>query len=143
MKYLCLCYYDPSVANALSPSETQALTAACKPHYEAWEKSGNLAALGALSDPHAWKTIRPTDTPFDTDGQPIVAEGPYLRDGHRIGAFFFVEARDINEAVEVAAKHPTAHTGRFLGGGIEVCACEAFEAIAALLAGERTHGQEG
>lgn len=127
MKYLCLCYYDPKVANALSASEAQQLAAACKPHYEMWEKSGRLAVIGALSDPQAWKTIRPTDTSGNLEGKPLVADGPYLPGGHRIGAFFFVEALDINEAVEIAAKHPTAHTGRFLGGGIEVCVCEAFE----------------
>lgn len=129
MKYMCLCYYDPNIANALSPSDTQHLAAACKPHYEAWEKSGKVAALGALSDPRAWKTIRPTDTPGNLGGPPLVSDGPYLHGGHRIGAFFLVEAQDIDEAVAIAAKHPTAHTGRFLGGGIEVCACEAFETL--------------
>lgn len=129
MKYMCLCYYDPKVANSLSAAETRDLTAACKPHYEAWEQSGKLATFGALSDAQAWKTIRPTDAPGNIEAKPIVADGPFLPGGHRIGAFFFVEARDISEAVEIAAKHPTAHTGRFLGGGIEVCVCEAFEAL--------------
>lgn len=132
MKYLCLCYYDPNVANALSAGDTQDLTAACKPHYEAWEKSGKLVALGALSDSQAWKTIRPTDTPDNPGGQPIAADGPYLSGVHRIGAFFVVEAEDIREAVAIAAKHPTAHTGRFLGGGIEVCSCEAFETLGSI-----------
>lgn len=127
MKYMCLCYYDPNVADDLSPGDTDELVAACKPHYVAWEKSGKLAAIGGLSDPQAWRTIRPTDTPDNVEGKPIVADGPYFPAGHRVGAFFFVEARDITEAVEIAAKHPTAHTGRFLGGGIEVCICEAFE----------------
>lgn len=129
MKYLCLSYYDPGIANALSPEKTQELAAACKPHYKAWEKSGKLVALGGLSDPQAWKTIRPADTLGNEDGQPTVADGPYLPGGHRVGAFFVVEARNINEAVEIAAKHPSAHTGRFLGGGIEVCVCEAFEVL--------------
>lgn len=129
MKYLCLCYYDPNVANALSPSDAQDLAVACNPHYEAWEKSEELLALGALSDPQACKTISPTDTPDNLGGQPIIADGPYLQGGHRIGAFFIVEAEDINQAVAIAAKHPTAHTGRFLAGGIEVCPCEAFETL--------------
>ena len=131
MKYLCLCYYDPNVANALSANEAQELAAVCKPHYEDWEKSGKLVAFGALSDPQAWKTVRPTDTGGNVEGRPVVADGPYHPEGHRVGAFFFVEARDISEAAEIAAKHPTAHTGRFLGGGIEVCVCEAFEALGA------------
>lgn len=130
MKFICLCYYDPKIANALSPDEMEALSAACKPHYEAWEKTGKLAELGGLSDPQAWKSIRPTDTPDNAHSQPIVADGPYLSSSERVGAFFFVEAQDINEAVEIAAKHPSAHTGRFLGGGIEVCVCESFQAQA-------------
>jgi hypothetical protein len=130
MKFICLCYYDPKIANALSPSEMEALSAACQPHYEVWEKTGKLAELGGLSDPQAWKTIRPTDTPDNAHSQPVVADGPYLSSSERIGAFFFVEAEDINEAVEIAAKHPSAHTGRFLGGGIEVCVCESFQAQA-------------
>ena len=127
MKYLCLCYYDPDVASALSPGETQELTAACKPHYEAWERSGKPVALGSLSDPQEWKSIRPTDSPGNLDGKPVVSDGPFLAGGPRIGAFFIVEAQDIKEAVEIAARHPCAHTGRFLGGGIEVCRCEALE----------------
>jgi hypothetical protein len=127
MKYMCLCYYDPNVANALSLGDSEELVAACKPHYVAWEESGKLAAIGGLSDPQAWRSIRPTDTRDNVGGKPIVLDGPFLPGGHRVGAFFVVDAQDITEAVEIAAKHPTAHTGRFLGGGIEVCLCEAFE----------------
>ena len=79
MKFICFCYYDPKIANALSPSEMEALSAACQPHYEAWEKTGKLAALGGLSDPQAWKTIRPTDTLDNTHSQPIIANGPSER----------------------------------------------------------------
>ncbi|PUA26301.1 MAG: hypothetical protein B0W54_24065 [Cellvibrio sp. 79] len=130
MKFICLCYYDPNIANALSPAKMEELSAACKPHYEAWEKTGKLAVLGGLSDPQAWKTIRPTDTSNNAHSQPKITTGPYLSNSERIGAFFFVDAKDINEAVEIAAKHPSAHTGRFLGGGIEVCVCESFQAPA-------------
>jgi hypothetical protein len=130
MKFICFCYYDPNVADALSPSELEALSAACQPHYEAWERTGKLVALGGLSEPQAWKTIRPTDTSDNAHGQPTVTDGPYLASGARIGAFFFVEAQNIDEAVTIAAKHPGAHTGRFLGGGIEVCVCESFQAQA-------------
>jgi hypothetical protein len=37
-----------------------------------------------------------------------------------VGAFFMVEARDMDDAIEVASKHPGAHLGEYLGGGIEV-----------------------
>jgi len=128
MKYLCLCYYDPAIANTLSANDAEALAAAGQPHYAAWENTGKLALFGGLSDPQAWKSIRPTDTAGNPSSQPVVTDGPYLPTGERIGAFFFVEANDIDEAVQIAAKHPGAHTGRFLGGGIEVCVCESFDA---------------
>lgn len=128
MKFVCFCYYDPKIANSLSSVEMEALSAAGRPHYEAWERTGKLLTLGGLSEPQAWKTIRPTDTADNEESQPIVESGPYLPSGDRVGAFFFVEAADINEAVTIASKHPGAHTGRFLGGGIEVCVCESFEA---------------
>ncbi len=127
MKFICFCYYDPKVANALSPNELEALSAAGAPHYEAWEKTGKVETLSGLSDPQAWKTIRPTDTPDNPHSAPQVANGPLLSGGERIGAFFIVEAKDIDEAAEIAAKHPGAHTGRFLGGGIEICVCESFQ----------------
>ena len=130
MKYLCLCYYDPKKTDALSPSDVEVLTNACKPHYEAWENTGKLVLIGGLSDPQAWKSIHPTDTTSDMHSQPVVTDGPLIQTAARIGAYFFVEANDMDEAVQIAAKHPGAHTGRFLGGGIEVCACESFESLA-------------
>ncbi|MBL0937639.1 MAG: hypothetical protein IBJ03_02030 [Gemmatimonadaceae bacterium] len=127
MKFVCFCYYDPKVANALGSSDAEALSAACVPHYDAWQKTGSLIAMGGLSDPQLWKTIRPTDTAEHIHSEPVVANGPYQSTAHRVGAFFLVEAKDIEEAVAIASKHPSAHTGRFLGGGIEVSVCEGFE----------------
>ena len=49
-----------------------------------------------------------------------MTEGPYLTTSEPVGAFFIIEARDMDEAVEVASKHPGAHVGQYLGGGIEV-----------------------
>src|SRR5690606_9894397 len=98
MKFLCLTYYDPDIANNLSPDEAQELSDVCGPHYDAWQKTGKLVAMSGLSDPHAWRTIRPTDTSENVSGQPTVEEAPYLSSSHRIGAFFIVEARDLDEA---------------------------------------------
>lgn len=127
MKFMCFCYYDPKVANALSPADMEALSAACQPHYDAWENTGRLIAWGGLSDPQAWKSIRPTDAPGNDKSPPRNIDGPHLTQGDRIGAFFVIEARDMDEALTIAARHPSAHTGRFLGGGIEVCVCESFD----------------
>jgi hypothetical protein len=49
-----------------------------------------------------------------------VTDGPYVRTKEPVGAFFMIEAADLDEAVEVASKHPGAQVGGYFGGGIEV-----------------------
>ena len=113
MKFLCLCYYDVKLAAALTPAATEALSAACEPHYAAWEGTGKLGSYGALSESSIWRSIRPTDASNGVGSPPVVSAGPYRGLAQQIGAFFFVEATDIEEAVAVAAKHPDAHVVAF------------------------------
>jgi hypothetical protein len=121
MKFLCLCYYEQKKFDALSKTDLEALGQASKPHDEALRNSGRLIVQGSLADPPASKTVRPGT------GKPSIAAGPYAETKEPVGAFFIVEAADLDEAVEVAAKHPGAHVGQFLGGGIEVRPRDMFE----------------
>ena len=114
MKYLCLCYYDQAKFNALSENDQEALGRACRPHDEALRNSGHLLLVGSLDLPPSSRTLRPES------GGPSVTEGPYVATSEPVGAFFIIEARDMDEAIEVASKHPGAHVGEYLGGGIEV-----------------------
>jgi hypothetical protein len=47
-----------------------------------------------------------------------------------LGAFFIIGAEDMNEAVEVASKHPGAHLGKYFGGGIEVRPIDMLDQLA-------------
>jgi hypothetical protein len=114
VRYLCLCYYDQAKFEALSESEIEAVGAACRPHDEALRNSGHLMLVGSLAGPASSRTLRPEN------GRPLVTDDPYAATGEPLGAFFIIEARDMDEAVEVASKHPGAHLGRYFGGGIEV-----------------------
>lgn len=114
MKYLCLCYYDQEKFDALSASDLEALGPACRPHDEALRESGRLILVGSLALPRASRTVRPGR------GEPSVTEGPFVAASEPLGAFFIVEARDMDEAVELASKHPGARLGHYFGGGIEV-----------------------
>jgi len=114
MKYLCLCYHDQAKFDALSESDQEALGRACRPHDEALRNSGRLILVGSLALPQSSRTLRPGS------GKPSVTEGPYVATSEPVGAFFIIEARNMDEAVEVASKHPGAHVGQYLGGGIEV-----------------------
>jgi hypothetical protein len=40
-----------------------------------------------------------------------VTDGPFAETREQIGGFFLVDARDLNEAIEIAAKIPGARIG--------------------------------
>jgi len=111
MKYLCLCYYDQAKFDALSENDQEALGRACRPHDEALRTSGHLILVGSLALPQSSRTLRPGS------GKPSMTEGPYVATSEPVGAFFIIEAGDMDEAVEVASKHPGTHVGEYLGGG--------------------------
>jgi hypothetical protein len=49
-----------------------------------------------------------------------VTDGPFTETKEQVGAFFLIEAQDLNEATRVASHHPAAHLGEQVGWGIEV-----------------------
>jgi hypothetical protein len=121
MKFLCLCYYDPQQFASLSAEEICAIPDSCQPYNEALRATQAMTILGSLSEPGKCKSIRPVN------GKPTVKAGTILDTKEQIGAFFIVEAADIEEATYIASHHPSAHLGNYFGGGIEVKACEMFE----------------
>ena len=123
MKYLCLGYYDEEKFNALPNEELQTLVKKCRSYDEALLKTGKVLLIGSLSMPQYGKSIRPGA------GKPSLTDGPFTEAKEIIGAFFIVEAKNVNEAVEIASKHPAANLGANVGWGIDVRACEFFEQI--------------
>lgn len=121
MKYLCLAYYDEKKFNALPKAEVDALVAECKSHDEELHQSGHLVLVGSLAATASSTGIRPRQ------GKAAITDGPYAETKEQLGAFFIIEARDLNEAIRVAAKHPAAHLGEHVGWGIEVRPIEYFE----------------
>ncbi|MEO8430807.1 MAG: YciI family protein [Acidobacteriota bacterium] len=121
MKYLCICHYETRKYEALTPEDLEELGKECAPHDAALHGSGHLDLVGSLALPSESRTIRPGES------GPRVTPGPYAQTPEPFGAFFVIEARDLDEAVAVASNHPGAHLGRFLGGGIEVRPIESFE----------------
>ena len=65
------------------------------------------------------------------NGKRTMTDGPFTEAKEIVGAFFIVEAKNMDEAIEIASKHPAAHLGAHVGWGIDVRACEFFEETAA------------
>jgi len=53
-------------------------------------------------------------------GKVTVTDGPYAETKEQLGSYFLIEARDLNEAIQVASKHPAARLNEHLGWGVEV-----------------------
>ena len=121
MKYLCLCYYDQQKLDALSPSDIEELREACEPHDEMLRNSSHVVAIASLAVPAESITIRPGEY------APSIELKPYSGTTEPLGAFFILEAESLDKATEVASRHPGAHVGAYLGGGIEIRPIDVFE----------------
>jgi hypothetical protein len=123
VKYLCLAYYDEQAFDALSPAARDAITSRCPAHDASLRASGQLLISASLGAPRAGAVIRPRA------GAPTFTDGPFVETKEQVGGFFIVEARDLNDAIRVAAKHPAAHLGESVGWGIEVRPIDFFQLV--------------
>ena len=115
MKFLCLCHYESARFAELTPADLEEIGAICAPRDAALKGSGKVELIGSLEAPEASRTLRVEN------GAVVDAAGPYAATPEPFGAFFIVEADDIDQAVEIAKLHPGTHLGdKFGRGGIEV-----------------------
>lgn len=105
MKYLCLVYRDEQLWDALPRREYHALVDEIVDYREELRSGGHFVAADAVQNAHSATTVRVRD------GKPIVTDGPYAETKEQIGGFYILEARDLNEAIRVAANIPSARLG--------------------------------
>ncbi|QSA97888.1 YciI family protein [Methylococcus sp. EFPC2] len=105
MKYLCLAYEAESVLDALSQSEWDVLRRETLDYVEELRQSGYLIAT------HALQSIRTAATVRQRNGKLSVTDGPFAETKEHLGGFFLVEAQDLNEAIRIASRWPSARLG--------------------------------
>ena len=105
MQYLCLVYSVEDSENALSESEEQALVDESLEYDEKLRKSGHLIVAHALQTPATAVLVRVRS------GRASVTDGPFTETKEQIAGFMLIEARDLNEAIQVVSKDPTARYG--------------------------------
>jgi hypothetical protein len=123
MKFLCLCYYDTAAFARMTPEEAAKIEPACKPHDARLKATGKVTLIGSLSFPDKWSTFVPKN------GKPEHRSGPHTDDSRQAGAFFIVEAKDMEEARQVASRHPAANFGEELGFAVELRPCEIYQEL--------------
>jgi hypothetical protein len=105
MKYLCMVYLDGAQMQSLSQADGQELDRQSLAYNETLKRQGNFVTAEALQPPPTAVTIR------FTNGEMSVTDGPFVETHEHVGGFILVEARDKNEAIEIASKIPVARFG--------------------------------
>lgn len=121
MKYLCLIYNEERHLATMPPEAVEAIAGECVAYDETLARNGQFVACERLQPTRAARTLR------FRDGKLSVTDGPFAETKEQVGGFFIIEARDLNEAIRVASKHPAAHLGERVGWGIEVRPIEGYE----------------
>jgi hypothetical protein len=109
MKYLCMVIIDEKKLNAMSESDLQTLDDESLAYDEKLRKGGHFLAAQALESVNAATMVRMRN------GKVSVTDGPFTETKEQIGGFILIEARDLNEAIQLASHIPG---GRL--GGVEV-----------------------
>jgi hypothetical protein len=105
MKYLCLVYHEEAAIDALPASDRDAFAGENRAFDEELRRSGHHLASDALQPARAATTVRVRG------GAVSVTGGPLAETKEQLGGFYLIEARDLNEAIRLAARMPAARLG--------------------------------
>jgi hypothetical protein len=105
MKYLCLIYLDEKALDAVPERESQALTDRSLDYDDQLRQNGHLVAA------HALEPVRTATTLRLRDGKISVTDGPFAETKEQLGGFVLIDARDLNEAIQIASKIPPGCMG--------------------------------
>jgi hypothetical protein len=103
--YLCLAYEEEGKLNSLSAQEWDALRSETLAYVEDLDSRGHLIRTNALQSPRTAVTVRVRQGRLGT------TDGPFAETKEQLGGFFLIEAADMNEAIQLAARWPSARLG--------------------------------
>src|SRR5215510_7055520 len=111
MRYLCLVYGAEDGlpvtqnSNPMSRAEVDALT------QDSLAYNDMLRTSGHFVDAHALQSARTATTVRVRGGKVLLTDGPFAETKEQLLGFVLIEAKDRDDAVEVAAKIPLARLG--------------------------------
>ena len=106
MRYLALIYQNEAAHAQWSQEELGAEYAAYNAFSEEAQKRGVLADGG--------EALMPTSTATTVrvrDGKILTTDGPFAETKEQLGGFYLLNCKDLDEAIEVAAKIPAVTDG--------------------------------
>lgn len=107
MKFICLGYYDEKKWEAMPEDDMHAIIDKCFTYDDELRRNGHFAGGEALQSAQSAKTLH------WKDGDAVVIDGPFTGAKEVLGGILILEARDMDEAVKLMAKHPGVKVGPF------------------------------
>jgi hypothetical protein len=105
MHYILLIYGNEANWDALSAEENSAVMA----EFQAFTES--IIADGRHLGGHQLKPVSTATTVRVKNGETLVTDGPFAETREHLGGYYLVEAADLDEAIAIAARIPSARMG--------------------------------
>jgi len=116
MRYLCLIYDEEQKLAAMPKSESDAFMGEYFAFTEGIRNSGHYIGGEALQPVQTATTVRVRN------GKMSTTDGPFAETKEQLGGYYLINARDLNDAIQIAAKIPSARLG-----SVEVRPIQEFE----------------
>jgi hypothetical protein len=105
MQYLLLIYRNEAELAKMSEADIPAMQKDYADFTQGIVKSGHFRAGDALQPTRTATTVRVRD------GKTVTTDGPFAETKEQLGGYYLVEAKDLDEAIKIAAKIPNARDG--------------------------------
>jgi hypothetical protein len=109
MKYLCLIYEDETMYERMPQAESNAVFGEYMTFSQQYMQSGHIVGGEPLQRTATATTVRVRN------GRISTTDGPFAETKEQLGGYYLLEAKDLNEAIQIAARIPGARYG-----GVEV-----------------------
>ena len=105
MRYLMMICSDESAIQDMTPEAGQAMMA----EYFAFQEE--MASRGVLQGGERLQATSDATTVRLRDGEVLTTDGPFAETKEQVGGYYLTDCKDLDEAIEVAAKIPAARLG--------------------------------
>ena len=105
MKFLCLIYDEESQWETMASSEVDTLMSEFRAFTESIKGSGYYIGGNRLRPTQSARTVRVRN------GKLLATDGPFAETKEQLGGYYLIEAKDLNDAVQVASRIPSARFG--------------------------------
>lgn len=105
MKYLCLIYSDETKWQKMAGADVASMMSEYGAFTESLKKSGQYLGGNRLEPTTAATTVR------IRNGKLSTTDGPFAETKEQLGGYYLIEAKDLNEAIQVGSRIPGAKVG--------------------------------